>query len=250
MIEDHRLRLTIWVLKLCKTKLGFGNLSLRLWSFINFSIGRLRIGDDLFSIVDVAHCWFAWQYFLFHWIVKSALPNVDRFLWTSTDEVVPFTTKFSIIWMSFECIFELSLLWVPYFGRPIVRWWNQIRAMRMKVNWFYWSLMTFVNLNDMLGSQIVKFDFFIMGTRSHTVSQGMKFCLVDDSIVLLISLNWLLGVKVPNNDLFVIARDNIGCSRWKFTVPDPIFVLFQCVLKSSVNRGPNFDQFIITTCRK
>jgi len=50
---------------------------------------------------------------------------------------------------------------------------------------------------------------------------------MNDSCVLLVSLNWLLSIKIPNVDEFVIARDDVGRSGGELTVSDPIIVLFE-----------------------
>lgn len=56
----------------------------------------------------------------------------------------------------------------------------------MEVDAFDWSIMSFVNLNDMLRSEIVEFDFFIMRAGGNTISKGVKFDLMNDSRMLLI----------------------------------------------------------------
>ena len=58
----------------------------------------------------------------------------------------------------------------------------------MEVDAFDWPIVSFVNLNDMLRSEIVEFDFFIMRAGGNTISKGVKFDLMNDSRMLLIGL--------------------------------------------------------------
>jgi len=50
-----------------------------------------------------------------------------------------------------------------------------------------------------------------MRTRGYTVPKRVKFDLMDDSIVLLVVLDWFFGGQVPNVYYFIIARDEIRC---------------------------------------
>jgi hypothetical protein len=96
----------------------------------------------------------------------------------------------------------------------------------MEINRFDWSLMTFIDLNDVLGSQVVNFDLFVMRTRGHAIAQRMEFGLVNYTVVLLISLDRFFCRQVPDNYLFVITRYDICGSGGKLAVSDPIFVFF------------------------
>ncbi len=69
---------------------------------------------------------------------------------------------------------------------------------------------------------------------------------MNDTVMFLVRLNRFFCVQIPNDNLFIIARHNV-CGSWrKLAIPDPIFMFFQCVLKSSINCRPNFDKLVIT----
>ena len=146
----------------------------------------LSIGDDPFAIdadriittVD----------FLFQTIVKASFPNIDHLIRPSRDKIVALPAKLGRIWVRLKSVLKSSLLAVPYLGRSVLRWADQIRTVRMKINTFDWSLMPLVDLNHMLRPKIVKLDLFIMRTRGNTVTQWMKLDLMDNSSMFLVSL--------------------------------------------------------------
>ena len=110
--------------------------------------------------------------------------------------------------------------------------------------------MTLVNLNYMLGTKVINLDLFVMGARGHTTAQGVELCLVDDSTVLLVSLDGLFCVQVPDYYLFIIAGDHIGGGWGKLTVSHPVLVTFKGELQSPVYCRPYFDQFVVSTGRE
>lgn len=128
------------------------SLTIFFWWLVDFSICRFYICYNLFSIVQVWYCWFTWQNLFFHRVIKSTFPNVDSLLRSSTDEIITFSTKLCIVRMGFQCVLKLPLLRIPDFGLTIIRRRNQVRTMWMKINRFYWSFVSFVNLNHMLRS--------------------------------------------------------------------------------------------------
>jgi len=69
---------------------------------------------------------------------------------------------------------------------------------------------------------------------------------MDDSRVLLIGLDRFFGVEVPDVDQFVITGGEIGGSRGELAVTNPVIVLFECVLKSTVNSRPYLDKLVIS----
>ena len=84
--------------------------------------------------------------------------------------------------------------------------------MRMEINAFDWSFMPLINLNDMLRPQIVKFNLFVMRTRSNTIAKRVKFNLMNNSRVLLIGLNRFFGIQVPDVNQLIVTRYYIGGS--------------------------------------
>lgn len=169
VVKHHIFRLPVWILEFCQTYFRLGKFSLWFWPFINFAAGRFRVDDNFFFIVLVGDCRFTWQDFFFHRVIKSTFPDVNCLFRTSTDKVVSFSTELRVIRVSLKSVLKFAFLWVPNFGRSVIRWRDQVRTVRMEIDWFNWTLVTLVNLNHMLGSQIVKFDFLVMGTWSHAI---------------------------------------------------------------------------------
>jgi len=50
---------------------------------------------------------------------------------------------------------------------------------------------------------------------------------MDNSIMLLISLNRFFCCYIPNYYLLIITWNNICCSWWKLTITNPILMFFQ-----------------------
>lgn len=77
----------------------------------------------------------------------------------------------------------------------------------MEVNALHRSVVALIDLDHVLGPQIVQLDLFIVRTAGDTVSQGVKLRLVDHSSMLLICLDGLTRVEVPNVNDLVITRN-------------------------------------------
>lgn len=152
MVKKNRLWFSIWILKLSNRKFRFRCLSLWFRSFINLSVSSFHIHDNFSSIVSICYSGLTFQYFLFHWVIKSTFPDIDWLLRSSWNEIITFSAEFCIIGVSLKSILKFTFLRIPYFCCSIIRWRDQIRTMRMKIYGFDWTLMTFINLNNMLWS--------------------------------------------------------------------------------------------------
>ena len=74
-----------------------------------------------------------------------------------------------------------------------------------------------------------------MGTGSQKIAQRVKLHLVNYSTVLLVSLDRLLCVQVPQVNKLIVARCHIARGGRKLTVSDPIVMFFEGVLQSPIN---------------
>ena len=191
MVKNNIFSFSVRVFQLCQTQLWSWKFSFRLWSFINFQIRWFWICDDFSFVVDITDSGLTWKNLLLHWIKKSTLPDVNWFLRTTADEVITFTTELGIVRMGFKSVFEFSFLRIPNFCGTIIWWRNQVWTMRVEINRLNWSLMAFVYLNYMLRSQVINLDFLIMWAWGHAIAQWMEFGLMNDTVMLLICLNWL-----------------------------------------------------------
>jgi hypothetical protein len=95
----------------------------------------------------------------------------------------------------------------------------------MKIDTFNRAFVSFVDLNNVLGSKIIKLDLFIMRTRSNAISQRMKLDLMNNSCMFLVGLDGFFCVQVPNMDQFVITRHYVGGSWGELAISYPIVVL-------------------------
>jgi len=152
MIKQYRLRLTIRILQLGQTKFWFKTLPL--WFFITIKLSRssLDICNDFFPVVHITQSSLTWHNLLLHRIKETTFPDVNRLFWTPTDKIITLTTEFCIVWMRFQCVLQLSFLRIPNLCCSILGRWNQVRAMWVEIDWFYWSLMPFVDLYYVLWS--------------------------------------------------------------------------------------------------
>ena len=70
---------------------------------------------------------------------------------------------------------------------------------------------------------------------------------MDDSCVLLIGLNRLFCVQIPNVDELIVARNDVGGSWGEFAVSYPIIVLLERKMEPAIHSRPYFYQFIVST---
>ena len=152
MIKKDSLWFSIRIFKLPNWKFRFGCLFFWFWRLINLSACCLNICDYFPSIVSVSYSRLAFQYLLFHWIVKSTFPNVDWLLRSSWNKIIALSAELCTIWMSFKSVLKFSFLRIPYFCCTIIRRRYQIRTMWMKIDGLYWTFMTLIDLNNMLWS--------------------------------------------------------------------------------------------------
>lgn len=65
--------------------------------------------------------------------------------------------------------------------------------MGMEIDAFYWTFVALVYLNDVLGPKVIEFNLFVMGARSNAVTKGMKFDLMNNTVVFLVGLYGFLS---------------------------------------------------------
>jgi hypothetical protein len=75
----------------------------------------------------------------------------------------------------------------------------------MEIDALHWSLVSLIDLNHMLRTQVIQFDLLVMRAGSNAVAQGVELHLMNHSRVLLVSLDRFLCIKVPYVDQLVIA---------------------------------------------
>lgn len=80
----------------------------------------------------------------------------------------------------------------------------------MEVDTFDWSFVPLVDLDNMLRTQIVQFDLFVVRTGSNAVAKRMKLDLMNHSSMFLVGLNRFLSVQVPNMDHLIVAGDHVS----------------------------------------
>jgi hypothetical protein len=94
-------------------------------------------------------------YLLLQTVIKTGFPKIDDLIRPSRDKIVALPTELSGIGVRLQSILKSSLLTVPNLGGSVFGRADKIRRMRMKIDTFDWPLMPFINLYDMLRSQIV-----------------------------------------------------------------------------------------------
>lgn len=61
--------------------------------------------------------------------------------------------------------------------------------MRVEIDALHWSLVPLIDLDHMLRTQVIQLDLFVMRAGGNAVAKGVELHLMDDSRVLLVSLN-------------------------------------------------------------
>jgi hypothetical protein len=78
----------------------------------------LTVWNYFFTIVD--HCIIIGSNIFLQTIKETSFPNIDNFIRSSRNEVIPVSAKLSCIWMRLESILEPAFLRIPYFGCSVV----------------------------------------------------------------------------------------------------------------------------------
>lgn len=122
--------------------------------------------------------------------------------------------------------------------------------MGVEVDALDWSGVSLVDLDDVLGAQVVELDLLVVGAGGDGVAEGVELDLVDHPVVLLVGLDRLLRVEVPDVDHLVVAGHHISCRGTKLAVPHPVAVLLQRILQPPVHRRPNLHQLVVPARRQ
>ena len=77
--------------------------------------------------------------------------------------------------------------------------------MRVEIDTLHWSLVSLIDLDHMLRTQVIQLDLFVMRAGGDAVAEGVELHLMDDSRVLLVSLDRFFGVQVPNMDQLIVT---------------------------------------------
>lgn len=123
---------------------------------------------------------------------------------------------------------------IPDLGRPILGGANEMAGARVKINSSDCAFVPFINLNHLVGPQVIQFDFAIVGARCGDVAQRMELHLMNHPRVLLVLLQHFLGLHIPNVHKPVIAGNQAFRNGGKFNTAYPVLMLFVLGLQSSV----------------
>lgn len=200
MVVQHLLRLTV-LLELVEVDLVW------LGGLLFVAVGRFRLAVGLHLLAVVADGAVASVYPLLQAVVEARLPDVDHLVRPARDEVVALPAELGGVGVRLQRVLQPSLLAVPHLGGAVLRGRDEIGTVRVEVNALDWPLMPFVDLYDVLRAQVVELDLLVVGAGGDAVAERVELDLVDDSGVLLVGLDGLLGGEVPDVDELVVAGD-------------------------------------------
>ena len=70
---------------------------------------------------------------------------------------------------------------------------------------------------------------------------------MDNSAVILVGLDGLFGVQIPDMHELIVAGNDIGGSWRELAIPHPILMTFEGKLQPSIDRRPHLHQLIVST---
>lgn len=135
-----------------------------------------------------------------------------------------------------------------YFYLTVGRYRYHVCSFRMDRKAVYSRLVSFIVLNDFLGSKIKHTDSFVIGTCQNALISRMKTGLSDRSFKAIISLSLFLFFNIPNKQLLVLSTwTNKGHIFVYFCTINPIIMTQKWAFKFLSLNVPHLDAFIITS---